>query len=523
MRVSIDHSFFKKERNQAYSDWQLSIWRELFQNSVDQGASEIRITLTQNDTLVRLTFHDNGPGMTRDVLERVYFAIGATTKTGPDQIGGMGRARVLTCFSMPSYQIRSDDYLVVGHGGEYQIQNMPKLDATCLLIIDIDDTTLDQLHYKLKCFLEETHIDARVFVNSQPCTFRAPHLGRHSRDLIADGEIFARVYINKSVPTQRVILRVLGLSMFTTNTSAPAQIVVELLPAKARVALTSNRDGLRGNYRAALNNFLRELAVDVQSSLHARFTNRTTVKRGGGLKAIHKKRTIKPMVYDASEGFRSAPETTQSAPRAALTEHTVVEHQAQVDHFGVWLARTFGDIFIYDEIEDNPAMHKAVANYLPENWQPMTLASGKTMRKGGNIAKVLLMWQTAINYVLEVSMDILELESVSYGVGFLFAQENQAEKRTTTNDGHVFVLRPIDKAGKLAYSVRERGSLKRLMTHAKHEVAHISERWHSEAFSNVREAIDQVVDEAECFRRMKAALDAVPDFDTMVEKRALAA
>src|ERR1044072_9573631 len=103
MRVRLADDFFKKEREQNYADWRLSVWRELFQNAIDQDATEVRIGLRQADDHVELTFADNGPGMTREVLENVYFAIGATTKIGGNQIGGMGRARGLTCFAMKEY------------------------------------------------------------------------------------------------------------------------------------------------------------------------------------------------------------------------------------------------------------------------------------------------------------------------------------------------------------------------------------------------------------------------------------
>lgn len=516
MRVGIDDIFFKKERNQTYADWESSLWRELFQNSIDQGADQIRITLSQQDTCVRVTFFDNGPGMPRDVLEKVYFAIGATTKTGTDQIGGMGRARILTCFSMPSYLIRSDDYLVIGHGGEYEVAAMPKLDNTCTLIIDVDDTSIETLHYKLKCFLEECHISATIFIDDKISTIRAEHLGRHNRDLTVNGVSFAKVYINKSVPTKKVIVRVNGVSMYTTDTDAPAQIVIELSNDKARAALTSNRDSLKGEYRKAFNDFLRELSVDVASSLRPRFISHTRVTRGGGFK-IHR-----PKQQPVSPGTKS----NQSSDRASAfvvndpvpirsrqpeTPDTFVENPTQQDRFGKWLADTFGDIFIYDETE-NATMHKAVPNFLPENWQQVTI-NNKTHRKGANISKVLLMWQTAVVYAIEQAMEPLGLDYASYGVGFIFADDRLAEKRQERG-GHLFLLRPVTQDGKLDYKVSDKRSLKRLMTLAKHEVAHIAVSWHSEAFSSMREKIDTLFDEAECFRRMKSAIDAVPDFDS---------
>ena len=69
----------------------------------------------------------------------------------------------------------------------------------------------------------------------------------------------------------------------------------------------------------------------------------------------------------------------------------------------------------------------------------------------------------------------------------------------------------VTKEGMMAFSVRNKMSLKKMMTNAKHEVSHVAVSWHSEEYSMVRENIDELFDEAECLRRMKDALNAVPD------------
>lgn len=134
-KVTIHKSFFKKERDGFYSDWFLAFWRELFQNSVDAGSENIRIYLDQKEgrgsfgnyrsdppNVVRVVFADDGCGMSYDVLDDVYFAIGHTTKTADDgSVGGFGRARLMTCFSQDRYSILTKDNFVVGEGGDFDI------------------------------------------------------------------------------------------------------------------------------------------------------------------------------------------------------------------------------------------------------------------------------------------------------------------------------------------------------------------------------------------------------------------
>ena len=103
--VSIAPDFFKKERDN-YSDISFSFWRELFQNSIEAGAKNIEVNII-DDQLVE--FIDDGCGMSRETLDNVYFSLGATDKTNCSTIGGFGKARVITCFSNHSYEIKSCD------------------------------------------------------------------------------------------------------------------------------------------------------------------------------------------------------------------------------------------------------------------------------------------------------------------------------------------------------------------------------------------------------------------------------
>jgi len=131
-KVTTPKQFFLKERNEGYNNWTLSFWRELFQNSVDAGARniDIRIETTKPrgsfdqwapdmPEVVRVVFADDGRGMSKEVLENVYFTVGATTKGDGNSIGGFGRARLMTCFANVRYSILTTDQFVIGDGAEW--------------------------------------------------------------------------------------------------------------------------------------------------------------------------------------------------------------------------------------------------------------------------------------------------------------------------------------------------------------------------------------------------------------------
>src|SRR3546814_14848485 len=97
--IAIPREYFVKERRELYADWILAFWREMFQNALDAGARKIRIGMeavsgVSGQPTVRITFLDNGKGMSRDTLEQVFFRLGSSTKNADmTTIGGFGRDR----------------------------------------------------------------------------------------------------------------------------------------------------------------------------------------------------------------------------------------------------------------------------------------------------------------------------------------------------------------------------------------------------------------------------------------------
>jgi hypothetical protein len=130
--LTVDKEFLRKERSQLYADFTIAFWRELFQNSVDAGATKITIAIEERQPrryggqgapakVTSVVFVDNGHGMTEQVLNDVYFKMGRSTKDADgSSIGGFGRARIMTCFSQESYSILTRDRFVNGDGALFQ-------------------------------------------------------------------------------------------------------------------------------------------------------------------------------------------------------------------------------------------------------------------------------------------------------------------------------------------------------------------------------------------------------------------
>lgn len=519
MQIVLAADFFKKER-QAYRRWRWALWRELFQNAIDQQASAITIRvapLTANS--YRLSFHDNGPGMSRDILQTVYFAVGASSKGGDDgTIGGMGRARMLTCFSMASWSIRSQDYEVIGSGGSYEVFDRPSVSG-CALTIDVDDCSAEWGIEMLHGFLRESRITATVSLNDAMLTLSAGHLGRHIRNLQVGETVFARVYVNKSITTNTVIVRVNGVSMFTTDSDVTGQVVVELLPQISRIALTSNRDGLHYDYSSGLTAFTTELSVNTRSATQGVRQRRTTMVAGGGaLRTPRRVKPVPPLTADqraqAAQMARLTLPSTMPEPLArtaaftapSVTVNETVSQGLKTD-LAAYLATTFGDIYLFDETEIT-AMRQSITSYQPENWRLKQLG-GKSVRRGATTIKLLMAWKIVLEYAIELSLDLRHGTECAWSVGFVFHDDNLADHRDQ-DARHIFSLRPVDTSGKRAYAVQDRAALKRLMTLAKHEVTHMAHSWHNEAFSGSREQLDMVFDDTEAFRRIKTALAAMP-------------
>lgn len=277
--ISVPPSFFISERNSVYANWRSAFWRELLSNSLDAGASRIRIRTAFRDDKLAVDVIDNGHGMTREVVEQVYMRLGASTKDGSDGIGGFGRARILTCFSQDSYSIRSSDFLVTGQGASYDIHPAAGPVRGCAVTVQMPQREARYLYASLQDVLRQSSLRAAIEIKLDMAapegvylspidlrSFQQPdeagwmrfrgwgRLGRHVETLSDASGPWADLHLNEGdrAISGRAIIRVNGMAMYEDHIGAPSQLTVNLVPGRAREVLTASRDAVRPPFRDVL-------------------------------------------------------------------------------------------------------------------------------------------------------------------------------------------------------------------------------------------------------------------------------
>lgn len=143
-QIKTSENFFKKEKL-MYSNWGFSVIRELFQNSIDAGASLINVEIIRDNGELILTFIDDGWGMTEDVLLDHLLCLGGTNKDSDDMTGGFGAAKKILFFAHNHYEIKSLDNIVNGSGDLFNIGKLSEdeyvngSEITISLSLDDDD------------------------------------------------------------------------------------------------------------------------------------------------------------------------------------------------------------------------------------------------------------------------------------------------------------------------------------------------------------------------------------------------
>ncbi|MCK5342356.1 MAG: ATP-binding protein, partial [Candidatus Heimdallarchaeota archaeon] len=100
-KIVIGSDYFRKNARSDYASPLPFVWiREAMQNSIDAGATEIKISTEGNN----ITFTDNGCGMDLDVLTHKLLTLGGTKKES-GSVGGFGKAKEVLFFSWDEWFI----------------------------------------------------------------------------------------------------------------------------------------------------------------------------------------------------------------------------------------------------------------------------------------------------------------------------------------------------------------------------------------------------------------------------------
>lgn len=516
--------FFRKERG-VYDDWHEALFRELFQNEIDAGASRIDISLAAAESGAgsRLIFDGNGAGMTEKVMREIFCRPGTTTKTGEGTIGGKGRARVLICFSQAGYRIDTNDIWCAGGSlhpaGDTNVMNyalgaLKKPHRGCRIELDIDDASPEALRSALQRVLRRCQMNCAVVINGEQWK-EWLHRRVMTREMVDEsGRRFGTIHANGSTAARwrgEVMVRVSGVLMFREITSSDQQVIVELEPARARDVLQDNRDGLRYPYRRALQNFLDELATDRESALKGRAKTLSLVVPGQyGRIYTNSNQTVAQAAADGAQGSVFADASVPGDEKKRSVVITAEEDAGISDNMGQYPggAHTPGeqyagaivddvvnakekrlpflpDIFVRLETENRSVRNTFFRNYHPQRW---VTENGDL--KNSNAIKTMVLWQTAcsaaVGDFIKMLASIGDAQGrIAWGVGWVFSDDALAMHHMAEDGTHALLLNPVDERGLPRFQLADKASWRAMMAEAYHEVAHIGADWHSNSFARI--------------------------------------
>lgn len=436
--VTLPRDFFVRERNQLYANWKFAFFRELFQNSVDAGAVTIAVSIVDDGERCIVSFDDDGRGMDLDTFEKVYFRLGETSKGVADddgaygRVGGFGRARILTHFSMPSYEIRTGKLRVRGEGAEFEIETRDEDSIGCRMTIHVD-ATADTMLLQLRNYLSCSQIACHVTVNGEQWTAWALKRQLVS-NLTLDGQVFASVYVSDTGIINRALIRVKGTTMFTERIKTPKQVVIEVEPDFSRMALTGNRDGFHETFAAEVRVWLNSISANPTSALRKRKN---------------------PIIQITSR------------------DGAYVTVNSSLDELPVRSDEIEGDVYFISELSPD-ASKKLFEQFAPDTTRMET---------------IFRCWIIACSEIIPHVLKLEHRPAITWACGWYFGEE--LAKFVMIGDVAVFCLNPIDAEGKPRYSPNP-NSVRQLFATAKHEVVHAFHLDHDENFSSLLSALDGI-------------------------------
>lgn len=502
--ITVPPEFFHGELR-VYSDWREAFARELLQNAQDAGASRIDVRFTEHDGHGRVEIHDDGTGMDRAVLEEVYFALGRTTKTGADTIGGFGRARIITCFAQAAYRIETRNLVVDGVGGDYTITEVDDYVDGCRFTIDLIDDTAAQVRSAFQQLLATCNLRVPVTIDGARAWPRQlpERASRVMRD--ADGRAWSRVYVDRN-QVGRLLVRVGGLTMFSRYLPGRDDVIVELTASRSREVLSASRDSLSSGFRNQLDEFVSDLTRNRRKALRPETPPLDVHVNGGGFIATDSYTDVEPVSPAATAGAGGADAHTS----AAATSGTSVALQpgnAAAAAKATPVARGHGrtspeipeaadlgfDVFLLADSADT-RVRKLARLWNPSGWD---IAVGRRRRA------LLLAWKGAV----EVAVDALvaerpQLRRVCWTVGWTFDEGVEALCRDL-GGGHVLALNPVDRDGTTKFKVSDRDSRRRLLALATHEACHVAVDGHDEDFAGLLTDLHARIDPVVADRHMR--------------------
>ncbi len=504
-QLAIPLEFFRKERSQVYAGWRGAFWRELVANSKDAGATKVTV-IVSDDSII---FEDNGPGMSRHVCENTYLRLGASTKdTESGGVGGFGRARILTCFSMDGYEIRSQDYRLEGCGADYQIEDAPDFFPGFRLKVwdAFSAGTMRQelISFAQGCCVKDFEVTV-YFKSDYPASGHTLALATFpfpEQNFLSTPS--ARMALIDEPPAglcARVIVRVNGLEMFRKYAREVGRkaLLVELNPETSRLCMTANRDAETPTFANELQKVLKQISQEGAGAVRDKIVpihrlilgrEQWAVSRGGR-QAISPKEEV---VAD-SKAF--------SAERL-LRARTEISQDGKIELAG---SSVMFEVTTYDQ-----ELFDAAKAWDPSVWM--------TTRGHDSKWRLLFVWARAV----ELSFEILHearpsRPAIAWMPGFACSDSKALCRQLNDaygNTGYFIALNPLKRhfaaspddkdEYRPAWNLDNPAGLKDLLATAIHEVAHTVEDDHDSDYAELLTRMISHMDQRHMLTEMKESI-----------------
>lgn len=477
--VEIPKHYFFQMAIKDYRHWQKALWREFFQNSIDAGASKIKIASDIHNNSV--TIIDNGSGMTLDVLQNKLFCLGGSHKK-QGAVGAFGKAKELLFFSWPSYYIKTGDFEVKGKYNEYIIEDLEDYysGTRCTITLPKNDVSVQTLlsYGREVASLMET--SCQIIFDGQ-----LVETGWRRGNLVQDlgwCQIFHDI---KEQRTNYLRVRVAGIWMFDVYVGAGIGAVTVELTKNSIDCLTSNRDGLQDRYQQELDMFIKRLIADTQQALKPTPVITRRIYEGAGAINIATATGALNTGLDQlsnnvmDEGLVALAKSMQNILNLqGFMSELTANRFAQV---GV-IAKNDGDIERWSfDYKDRMAFIGYQPDFATKYESDKETYIEKFM-KTKKATLLIKMWTEVVKEVMLTSGHF-----VTFTAGFIF--EDGVEAQLEQRDGQYFVyLNPdlvlSNTAYKSAIFKKRRVLIEDLKDKAIHEIAHIRCDYHDENFVN---------------------------------------
>lgn len=277
--VQVPAEYFLKMAKHDYQDWRKALPREFYQNSIDAFAEAIHVE--SNKTNRTITIEDDGCGMSQEVLLDKLLVLGGTYK--PDGgVGAFGKAKELLFFSWPEYSIRTHGILVAGKGADFELnRTSPYLNGTSVQITipeseDFDLVVRAFFHVALKM-----RSSTKILINDNEAS------GGDRIGGLVRREDWLSIYQIKKRESEYASVRVGGVWMFDKWIGRGFGTLSFEIDRSSLEALTSNRDGLKQEYSAKMQQLMADLLINKVSALRPKPQMVYEKIKGDGAVKVH--------------------------------------------------------------------------------------------------------------------------------------------------------------------------------------------------------------------------------------------